>query len=32
MKPGSMIGSASLVDMNGQKVDDAKMISYWRSK
>lgn len=32
MKPGSMIGSASLVDMNGRKVDDAKMISYWRSK
>lgn len=32
MKPGSMIGSASLVDLNGQKVDDAKMISYWKSK
>ncbi|MRN55724.1 NfeD family protein [Paenibacillus monticola] len=32
MKPGSMIGSASLVDMNGQSVDDAKMISYWKAK
>ncbi|MBT2288122.1 nodulation protein NfeD [Paenibacillus albidus] len=32
MKPGSMIGSASLVDMNGQRVDDAKLISYWKSK
>lgn len=32
MKPGSMIGSASLVDMNGQKVDDAKLISYWKAK
>lgn len=32
MKPGSMIGSASLVDMNGQKVDDAKLVSYWRAK
>lgn len=32
MKPGSMIGSASLVDSSGQKVDDAKMVSYWKSK
>lgn len=32
MKPGSMIGSASLVDMSGQKVEDAKMVSYWKSK
>lgn len=32
MKPGSMIGSASLVDMNGRKVDDAKLVSYWKSK
>lgn len=32
MKPGSMIGSASLVDMNGKKVDDAKLISYWKAK
>lgn len=32
MKPGSMIGSASLVDMSGQKVDDAKIISYWKAK
>lgn len=32
MKPGSMIGSASLVDMNGKKVDDPKLVSYWKSK
>ncbi|MEK4850556.1 NfeD family protein [Paenibacillus sp. FSL H7-0756] len=32
MKPGSMIGAASLVDMNGKSVEDAKMISYWKSK
>lgn len=32
MKPGSMIGSASLVDMNGRKVDDAKLVSYWKAK
>ncbi|AIQ54239.1 NfeD family protein [Paenibacillus sp. FSL R7-0331] len=32
MKPGSMIGAASLVDMNGNSVDDAKMNSYWKSK
>lgn len=32
MKPGSMIGAASLVDMNGKSVDDAKMVSYWKSK
>ncbi|UQZ32939.1 serine protease [Paenibacillus sp. PK3_47] len=32
MKPGSMIGSASLVDLNGDKVDDAKLVSYWKSK
>lgn len=27
-----MIGAASLVDMNGKSVDDAKMVSYWKSK
>lgn len=32
MKPGSMIGSASLVDRSGNTVDDAKMVSYWKSK
>lgn len=32
MKPGSMIGAASLVDMNGKSVNDAKMVSYWKSK
>lgn len=32
MKPGSMIGSASLVDLNGDRVDDAKLVSYWKSK
>lgn len=32
MKPGSMIGAASLVDMNGNSVDDAKIVSYWKSK
>ncbi|MNH97337.1 hypothetical protein D3C73_500300 [compost metagenome] len=32
MKPGSMIGAASLVDMNGNHIDDAKMVSYWKSK
>lgn len=32
MKPGSMIGSASLVDSNGKKVDDAKLVSFWKSK
>lgn len=32
MKPGSMIGSASLVDFNGDRVDDAKLVSYWKSK
>lgn len=32
MKPGSMIGAASLVDRNGKSVDDAKLISYWKSK
>ncbi|WP_232231533.1 NfeD family protein [Paenibacillus sp. HW567] len=32
MKPGSMIGAASLVDGSGKSVDDAKMVSYWKSK
>lgn len=32
MKPGSMIGAASLVDSSGTSVNDAKMISYWKSK
>ncbi|MFD1772904.1 NfeD family protein [Paenibacillus rhizophilus] len=32
MKPGSMIGSASLVDMSGKRVDDAKLVSFWKSK
>ncbi|WP_151736009.1 NfeD family protein ['Paenibacillus yunnanensis' Narsing Rao et al. 2020] len=32
MKPGSMIGAASLVDGYGNSVDDAKLISYWKSK
>lgn len=32
MKPGSMIGSASLVDGNGNSVDDAKLVSYWKAK
>ncbi|WP_150266694.1 NfeD family protein [Paenibacillus tepidiphilus] len=32
MKPGSMIGAASLVDRYGNSVDDAKIISYWKSK
>ncbi|MNM10108.1 hypothetical protein D3C81_202270 [compost metagenome] len=32
MKPGSMIGSASLVDGSGHKVDDAKLVSFWKSK
>lgn len=32
MKPGSMIGSASLVDGSGQRVDDAKLVSFWKSK
>ncbi|MHA6530350.1 NfeD family protein [Paenibacillus sp. BAC0078] len=32
MKPGSMIGAASLVDGSGKSVNDAKMVSYWKSK
>ena len=32
MKPGSMIGSASLVDMTGKAVNDAKLVSFWKSK
>ncbi|MNI02337.1 hypothetical protein D3C73_552060 [compost metagenome] len=32
MKPGSMIGAASLVDGKGDSVDDAKLVSYWKSK
>ncbi|WP_228744927.1 nodulation protein NfeD [Paenibacillus sp. S150] len=32
MKPGSMIGAASLVDGEGNSVDDAKLVSYWKSK
>lgn len=32
MKPGSMIGSASLVDMSGKAVNDAKLVSFWKSK
>ncbi|NUU62354.1 NfeD family protein [Paenibacillus agri] len=32
MKPGSMIGSASLVDKGGTHVEDPKLISYWKSK
>lgn len=32
MKPGSMIGAASLVDRDGNSVDDAKIVSYWKSK
>lgn len=32
MKPGSMIGAAALVDGTGSPVDDAKLISFWKSK
>ncbi|WP_379138253.1 nodulation protein NfeD [Paenibacillus sp. sgz500958] len=32
MKPGSMIGSASLVNMTGKAVSDPKLVSYWKSK
>ncbi|OKP97216.1 nodulation protein NfeD [Paenibacillus sp. P46E] len=32
MKPGSMIGAASLVDGRGNSVEDAKLTSYWKSK
>jgi len=32
MKPGSMIGSASLVDMTGKAVNDPKLVSFWKSK
>nr|WP_232238761.1 nodulation protein NfeD [Paenibacillus forsythiae] len=32
MKPGSMIGSASLVDGRGRSVDNAKLVSFWKSK
>nr|WP_328804454.1 NfeD family protein [Paenibacillus apii] len=32
MKPGSMIGSASLVDSSGKRVEDAKLVSFWKSK
>lgn len=32
MKPGSMIGSASLVDMTGKAVNDPKTVSFWKSK
>ncbi|MBY9079434.1 nodulation protein NfeD [Paenibacillus sp. HN-1] len=32
MKPGSMIGSASLVDGSGNKIEDAKLVSFWKSK
>ncbi|MCL6605727.1 MAG: nodulation protein NfeD [Paenibacillus sp.] len=32
MKPGSMIGSASLVDMSGNAIDDAKLVSFWKAK
>lgn len=32
MKPGSMIGSASLVDQSGAHIEDAKLIAYWKSK
>ncbi|WP_379161590.1 nodulation protein NfeD [Paenibacillus sp. sgz5001063] len=32
MKPGSMIGAASLVDGRGNSVDDAKLVSYWKAK
>ncbi|WP_233277400.1 NfeD family protein [Paenibacillus durus] len=32
MKPGSMIGSASLVDGSGRSVDNAKLVSFWKSK
>lgn len=32
MAPGSMIGAASMVDGMGNPVEDAKMISWWKSK
>jgi len=32
MKPGSMIGSASLVDITGKAVNDPKLVSFWKSK
>lgn len=32
MKPGSMIGAASLVDRSGNAVEDAKTVAYWKSK
>ncbi len=32
MKPGSMIGAAAMVDRTGKRVDDAKLVAYWKSK
>ncbi|WP_411898447.1 NfeD family protein [Paenibacillus spiritus] len=32
MKPGSMMGSASLVDGSGRAIEDAKLISFWKAK
>lgn len=32
MAPGSMIGAASMVDGMGNRVEDAKMVAWWKSK
>nr|WP_242403717.1 NfeD family protein [Paenibacillus pini] len=31
MSPGSMIGAAAMVDSTGKRVEDAKLVAYWKS-
>ncbi|MGG4342753.1 NfeD family protein [Paenibacillus lautus] len=32
MSPGSMIGAAYMVDARGNRIEDAKLVSWWKSK